>query len=102
VVELDLKLLDSPPAHKFNAQHHENAQVIVLFVEGIWKMYPPVVAPYLVGVVTAPLVVRIITPIVRGTVKATVGIALEAKKAAAEAGAELQGIAAEAGAAKGV
>jgi hypothetical protein len=54
-----------------------------------------VVAPYLIGVVTAPLVVKIIKPIVRGTVKASVGLALEVKKAAAEAGEEFQGIAAE-------
>ncbi|MGH3874957.1 MAG: DUF5132 domain-containing protein [Pseudonocardiaceae bacterium] len=63
-------------------------------------MFPPVVAPYVIGVVTAPLVVRIIRPIVRGTVKASVGIVLEAKRAAAEAGAEFQGIAAEVNAAK--
>ncbi|MGH3566773.1 MAG: DUF5132 domain-containing protein [Pseudonocardia sp.] len=63
-------------------------------------MFPAVVTPYLVGVVTAPLVVRIIRPIVRGTVKASVGLALEARRAAAEAGAEVQGIAAEASAAK--
>ncbi|HEX4102088.1 MAG TPA: DUF5132 domain-containing protein, partial [Pseudonocardiaceae bacterium] len=55
----------------------------------------PVVAPYLIGVVTAPLVVKIIKPIVRGTVKASVGLALEVKKAAAEAGEEFQDIAAE-------
>lgn len=58
-------------------------------------MLPAVLTPYLFGVVTAPLAVRIIKPIVRGTVKATVGIALEAKRAAAEAGEELQDIAAE-------
>jgi Protein of unknown function (DUF5132) len=65
-------------------------------------MYPPIVAPYVVGVVTAPLVVRLLKPIVRGTVKATVGIVLEGKRAAAEANAEVRSIAAEAGAAKGV
>ncbi len=70
-------------------------------------MFPSVVTPYVAGVVTAPLVVRILKPIVRGTVKATVGIVLEAKKAAAEAGAEVHGIAAEVraaevGAAEGV
>ena len=60
----------------------------------------PGVAPYLIGVVTAPLVARIVKPIVRGTVKTTVGLAMEAKKAAAEAGAGFQGIAAEVSAAK--
>ncbi len=55
----------------------------------------PILAPYLIGVVTAPLVVKIIKPLVRGTVKASVGLALEVKKAAAEAGEEFQDIAAE-------
>lgn len=66
------------------------------------SVFSPIVTPYVVGVVTAPLVVRILTPIVRGTVKATVGIYLEGKRAAAEAGAEVRGIAAEVGTAKGV
>ncbi len=63
--------------------------------EGGLKMYPPVVTPYLLGVVTAPLVVRIVRPIVRGTVKASVGLSLEAKKAAAEVRQEYQGLTAE-------
>ncbi|MGH3828909.1 MAG: DUF5132 domain-containing protein [Pseudonocardiaceae bacterium] len=63
-------------------------------------IYPPVIAPYLVGVVTAPLVVWLIKPIVRGAVKTTVALTLEAKKAAAEASAQIQGIAAEVDAAK--
>lgn len=51
--------------------------------------------PYLVGVVTAPLAAKVIKPVLRGVVKATVGVALEVKRAAAEAGEELQDIAAE-------
>lgn len=54
-------------------------------------------APYLVGVVTAPLLVKLVKPILRGTVKASVGLALEVKKAAAEAGEEFQALAAEVG-----
>jgi hypothetical protein len=54
-----------------------------------------VIAPYLIGVVTAPLVAKIVKPLVRGTVKASVGLALEVKKAAAEAGAEFHDLAAE-------
>ncbi|MGH3693659.1 MAG: DUF5132 domain-containing protein [Pseudonocardiaceae bacterium] len=46
---------------------------------------------------TAPLVVKILKPVVRGVVKASVGLTLEVKKAAAEAGAEIQGLAAEVG-----
>lgn len=54
-----------------------------------------VMAPYLIGVVTAPLVAKILKPLVRGTVKASMGLALEVKKAAAEAGEEFQDLAAE-------
>jgi uncharacterized protein DUF5132 len=63
-------------------------------LRGIRVMFP-VVTPYLLGVVTAPLVVRVFKPIVRGTVRASVGLAMEAKKAAAEAGQEYRAIAAE-------
>lgn len=55
----------------------------------------PVMAPYLIGLVTAPLVAKIVKPILRGTVKASVGLALEVKKAAAEAGEEFHGLKAE-------
>lgn len=55
----------------------------------------PVLAPYVIGIVTAPLVVKAIKPLCRGVVKVTVGVALEAKKAAAEAREEFQDIAAE-------
>lgn len=55
-----------------------------------------VVAPYLIGVVTAPLVARIFRPLFRGVIKTTVGVALEAKRAAAEVREEFQDIAAEA------
>lgn len=55
-----------------------------------------VVAPYLIGVVTAPLVARVFKPLFRGMIKTTMGVALEAKKAAAEMREEFQDIAAEA------
>jgi hypothetical protein len=51
---------------------------------------------YLLGVVTAPVARTALEPLLRNTVKATVGLALRAKKLAAEAGEELQDIAAEA------
>ena len=54
-----------------------------------------VFAPYLICVVTAPLVVKIFKPVLRGTVKASVGLALEVKKAAAEAGQEFHTLATE-------
>lgn len=59
-----------------------------------------ILAPYMVGVVTAPLVARVLKPLLRGVVKASVGITLEAKKAAAEVREEFQDIAAEATVAK--
>ena len=55
-----------------------------------------VVAPFLIGVVTAPLVARVFRPLFRGVIKTTVGVALEAKRAAAEVREEFQDIAAEA------
>lgn len=54
-----------------------------------------VVAPYLIGVVTAPLVVKVGKALVRGTIKASVGLVSEVKKAAAEASVELHDLAAE-------
>ena len=55
-----------------------------------------IVVPYLIGVVTAPLVVAVAKPIVRGTVKATMAVGLQAKKAAAEAREDLHVITSEA------
>lgn len=55
-----------------------------------------VLAPYVVGVVTAPLVARVLKPLFRGVVKASVGATLEAKKAAAEIREEYQSAATEA------
>jgi len=52
-------------------------------------------APYLIGVVTAPLVARVLKPALRGVVKTSVGVALEVSRAAAEASEEIQDIAAE-------
>jgi len=57
-----------------------------------------VAAPYLIGVVTAPLVVGVLRPLVRGLVKATVTIGLQTKRLAAEAREEFQDITAEASA----
>lgn len=59
-------------------------------------MIPPFLTPYLIGVVTAPLVVKIIKPLARSTVKATIEIGLQAKKLAAETAEDLQDLAAEA------
>ena len=58
---------------------------------------PLFVPAYLIGVLTAPLARMVIQPVLRSTVKATVGFALQAKKLAAEASEEFQDIAAEAG-----
>jgi Protein of unknown function (DUF5132) len=67
-------------------------------MEGDPKM--AVVFPYVIGVVTAPLVAKVFKPLLRGVVKTTVAVGLEVRRAAAEAGEEIQGIAAEVGSAK--
>ena len=56
---------------------------------------PPFI-PYLLGLVTAPLVARLAKPVLRSTVKATIEIGLQARKIAAEAVEDLQDLAAEA------
>lgn len=50
---------------------------------------------YLIGVVTAPLVVKAVKPVLRGAVKASVGVALEVRNAVAEVTAEIQSDAVE-------
>ncbi len=55
-------------------------------------------SPYLIGLVTAPLAGAIIKPLLRGTVKLTVGVGLQVKKLAAEAREEFQDLTAEANA----
>lgn len=61
-------------------------------------MAAPVLVPYLLGLVTAPLMVKVVKPLLRGTVKTTVGLALQVKKVAAEAVEDVQDLAAEASA----
>ncbi|WP_330241891.1 DUF5132 domain-containing protein [Streptomyces sp. NBC_00525] len=56
---------------------------------------PPVVPPFLIGLVVAPLAKRLLRPLVGGVVKASVGIAMEVKKAAHEAGENIHDLAAE-------
>lgn len=58
----------------------------------------PALRPFLFGLVLMPLVKRVAKPVLREVVKASVGIALDVKNAAADARAELQVIAAEASA----
>ncbi|WP_255360303.1 DUF5132 domain-containing protein [Nocardia sp. BMG51109] len=48
--------------------------------------------------VAAPLATKIVKPVIRGAVKTTVGLAIEAKRAAAEVSEDLQDIVAEAAA----
>jgi hypothetical protein len=54
--------------------------------------------PYLAGVVTAPLVAKVVKPLARGTVKTAIGIGLQTKKIVAETAEGFQGLAAEANA----
>ncbi|GAA2278077.1 MULTISPECIES: DUF5132 domain-containing protein [Kitasatospora] len=56
---------------------------------------PPVVPSFLVGLIIAPLAKRLVKPLVRGVVKTSVGLAMEVKKAAHEAGENIHDLAAE-------
>lgn len=59
---------------------------------------PPVVPPFLVGLIAGPLAKRLLKPLMRGVVKTSVGLALEVKKATLEAGENIHDLAAEAAA----
>ncbi|MBD0671458.1 hypothetical protein BU198_12280 [Streptomyces sp. CBMA156] len=56
---------------------------------------PPVVPPFVAGLVVAPLAKLLLKPVVRGVVKTSVGLVLEVKKAAHEAGENIHDLAAE-------
>ncbi|WP_236725334.1 DUF5132 domain-containing protein [Amycolatopsis orientalis] len=58
------------------------------------EMLPPLPA-FLIGLVIAPLAGKMVKPLARGAVRASVGVALEVRKIAAQAGEELQDLAAE-------
>ncbi|MGW4566816.1 DUF5132 domain-containing protein [Streptomyces sp. NPDC004561] len=57
---------------------------------------PPVVPPFLIGLITATLVKRLGKPLMRGLVKTSVGLGIEVKKAVHEASEGIQDLAAEA------
>ncbi|MEU2393781.1 DUF5132 domain-containing protein [Streptomyces sp. NPDC007369] len=59
---------------------------------------PPVVPPFLIGLIVAPLAKRLLKPLVRGVVKTSVGVVMEVNKAAREAGENIHGLAVEAAA----
>jgi hypothetical protein len=61
-----------------------------------YKMVLKLTLSYFVGIATAPLMGTMVKPLVRGTVKTTIGIGLQVKKLATEVAEELQDIAAEA------
>ncbi|MGX1274643.1 DUF5132 domain-containing protein [Streptomyces phaeoluteigriseus] len=56
----------------------------------------PVVPPFLIGLVAAPLLKRLGKPVMRGIVKTSVGLGIEVKRAVHEAGQGIQDLAAEA------
>jgi hypothetical protein len=58
-------------------------------------MLPRYAIPYVIGLVSAPLVARIIQPIARSAVKTTIELAMQARRLAAEAAEDLQDIVAE-------
>ncbi|WP_328664917.1 DUF5132 domain-containing protein [Streptomyces sp. NBC_00328] len=57
---------------------------------------PPVVPPFLIGLIAVSLVKRLGKPLVRGVVKASVGLGIEVKRAVHEAGEGIHDLAAEA------
>jgi hypothetical protein len=57
---------------------------------------PPVVPPFLIGLVTAALAKRLGKPLMRGIVKTSVGLGVEVKRAVHEASEGIQDLAAEA------
>lgn len=58
-------------------------------------MVPPFLLPFAVGVIAAPLVGKIAKPLLQGTIKATIGLGLQARKLAMEAVEDLQDLSAE-------
>jgi hypothetical protein len=56
----------------------------------------PIVAPFLAGVIVSPLAKRIVTPLARGAVKTSVGLALDVKYASLKARDGMRDAAAEA------
>lgn len=58
-------------------------------------MLPRFAIPYLIGLVSAPLVTKIVQPIARSAVKATIELGMQARKLAAEAAEDLQDLVAE-------
>ncbi|MEU9669724.1 DUF5132 domain-containing protein [Streptomyces bobili] len=56
----------------------------------------PVVPPFLIGLVAAPLLKRLGKPVMRGIVKTSVSLGIEVKRAVHEAGRGIQDLAAEA------
>jgi hypothetical protein len=63
-----------------------------------YKMVLKMTLSYFVGIATAPLMGTMVKPLVRSTIKTTIGIGLQVKKLATEVAEELQDIAAEASA----
>jgi uncharacterized protein DUF5132 len=61
-----------------------------------YKMALKLTLTYFIGIATAPLMGTMVKPLVRGTVRTTIGIGLQVKKLVAEVAEELQDLAAEA------
>ncbi|MFC8566940.1 DUF5132 domain-containing protein [Streptomyces sp. NPDC057245] len=55
----------------------------------------PVPPSFLFGLIAAPLAKRVLKPVLRGVVRTSVGVAYEIRLAAAEAGRNVHGLAAE-------
>jgi len=58
-------------------------------------MLPRFAIPYLIGLVSAPLVTRIVQPIARSAVKTAIEFGMQARKLAAQAAEDFQDVVAE-------
>jgi hypothetical protein len=60
-----------------------------------YEMVPRLVITYLIGLVSAPLVAKVVQPIARSAVKTTIELGLQARKLAIDAAEDLQDLVAE-------
>ncbi|MFB7508713.1 DUF5132 domain-containing protein [Streptomyces broussonetiae] len=74
------------------------AAAVVLCTQEEGSLMLPAVAPFVVGVITAPLAKRVAKPLVRGVIKTSVGLTFEVKRAVIEAGEEIQSLTVQAAA----
>ncbi|MFE1287312.1 DUF5132 domain-containing protein [Streptomyces sp. NPDC058751] len=88
------------PGHAGQTVSARAASAVVLCTQEEGSHMLPAVPPFIAGMLAAPLVKRVGKPLVRGVIKASVGLSLEVRRAVIEAGEEIQGLTAEVAAEK--